>query len=1149
MKNLKTRLAVVLLSTFCLLTGVYAQLTPSADSYTNTADPATTYGSKPLLEVQSASQTTYIQFDLSSIPSGYTGANIAQATLKLYVNGVPTAGSFNVDYVSGSWSEGTITANNAPAPGSTIASSVSLTSAETNHYILIDITTALVAWLDGTQPNNGIALVGNSPINASFDSKENTGASHPPELDIVFAGGGGGGIVGVETPSGSGLIGGGNGGTLNLSLTNTCATNQGLLWNGAAWVCATVGQGTITGVIAGTDLTGGGSSGSVTLNLDGTKVPQLNAANTFTGNQTVNGNLSASGVVSGSSFQIGSNLFAFGSFKNANAFLGFAGNSAMTSCCNTATGFDALQSNTTGSGNTASGATALQDNTTGSNNTAGGVQALQENTTGSGNTASGGQALQANTTGGANTASGYAALQDNTTGGSNTASGYAALQDNTTGGSNTAGGYQALLSNTAGSSNSASGYQALFSNTTSGSNTASGYQSLFSNTTGGSNTASGYQSLFSNTTGSNNAALGYSAGQTADASKVTGNNNTAVGANAAFAAGTLTNAAAIGANAEVAQSNALVLGSISGVNNASASTNVGIGTTSPLYTLDVHGTGHFTGAVTFGAGQAFPNTVTSVGSGAGLTGGPITGTGTLSIAPGGVTNAMLANPSLTIAPGSGLTGGGLVTLGGTTTLSVDATKVPLLAAANTFTGNQTVNGNVTATGVVSGSSFQIGSNLFAFGSYANGNAFLGFAGNSTMTGCCNTASGFAAFQANTTGSSNTASGFAALQNNTTGGSNTASGTDALQANTTGSNNTGSGMQALQSNTTGKYNSALGSSAGQTSDASKVTGNNLTAVGAAAAFGTGTLTNATAIGSNAEVTTSDALVLGSIKGVNSGVANVNVGIGTTAPAYSLDVHGTGNFTGLVNFSPAQTFPGTGTITGVSGNNGITGGGTSGAVVLGLQSASCSSGLAMVGVGPVSCSPFATLGANAFTGNQTVNGNLTVTGSLSKGSGSFKIDHPLDPANKYLYHSFVESPDMMDVYNGDVVTNQRGIATVILPDYFEALNRDFRYQLTVIGQFAQAIVARKIGHNQFVIRTSKPNVEVSWQVTGIRHDAYADAHRIQVEEEKPPQDQGRYLHPELFGAPAEQAVGYNAPAVPTHAESVRVSSSTAPSAPLK
>ncbi len=158
---------------------------------------------------------------------------------------------------------------------------------------------------------------------------------------------------------------------------------------------------------------------------------------------------------------------------------------------------------------------------------------------------------------------------------------------------------------------------------------------------------------------------------------------------------------------------------------------------------------------------------------------------------------------------------------------------------------------------------------------------------------------------------------------------------------------------------------------------------------------------------------------------------------------------------------------------------------------------------------------------------IHGDLQVDGNVLKGGGSFQIDHPLDPANKYLYHSFVESPDMMNVYNGNVVTNNRGLATVVLPDYFEALNRDFRYQLTVIGQFAQAIVAKKIGHNRFVIRTSKPNVEVSWQVTGIRQDAYANAHRIQVEEEKPPREQGHYLHPELFGATEKEAIGATSP----------------------
>jgi hypothetical protein len=143
-----------------------------------------------------------------------------------------------------------------------------------------------------------------------------------------------------------------------------------------------------------------------------------------------------------------------------------------------------------------------------------------------------------------------------------------------------------------------------------------------------------------------------------------------------------------------------------------------------------------------------------------------------------------------------------------------------------------------------------------------------------------------------------------------------------------------------------------------------------------------------------------------------------------------------------------------------------------------------------------------------------GNVNITGSLTKGSGGFKIDHPLAPANKYLSHSFVESPDMMNVYNGNIMTNSNGDATVVLPAYFEALNRDFRYQLTIIGQFAQAIVASEVKNNCFSIKTDKPNVKVSWQVTGIRQDAYAKAYPIRVEEEKSGTAMGHYLHPELY-----------------------------------
>ena len=143
-----------------------------------------------------------------------------------------------------------------------------------------------------------------------------------------------------------------------------------------------------------------------------------------------------------------------------------------------------------------------------------------------------------------------------------------------------------------------------------------------------------------------------------------------------------------------------------------------------------------------------------------------------------------------------------------------------------------------------------------------------------------------------------------------------------------------------------------------------------------------------------------------------------------------------------------------------------------------------------------------------------------GAIIAGTKDFRIDHPLDPANKYLTHASVESSEMMNIYTGNVTTDGRGEATVALPDWFEVLNTDFRYQLTVIGQFAQAIIGQKIARHQFTIRTSVPNVEVSWQVTAVRHDAFAKANPLQVETEKEARLKGFFIHPELYGAPPER-----------------------------
>jgi trimeric autotransporter adhesin len=162
--------------------------------------------------------------------------------------------------------------------------------------------------------------------------------------------------------------------------------------------------------------------------------------------------------------------------------------------------------------------------------------------------------------------------------------------------------------------------------------------------------------------------------------------------------------------------------------------------------------------------------------------------------------------------------------------------------------------------------------------------------------------------------------------------------------------------------------------------------------------------------------------------------------------------------------------------------------------------------------------ASYGVYAYSKNSdalSVSGNAAVSGSLSKGGGSFKIDHPVEPEDKYLLHSFVESPDMMNVYNGNVVLDDNGKATVELPEWFEALNRDFRYQLTAIGAPTVVYISDEIVDGAFSIAGGNAHQKVSWQVTGIRQDAWANANRIPVEVDKKAEDRGRYLHPELFG----------------------------------
>ncbi len=356
---------------------------------------------------------------------------------------------------------------------------------------------------------------------------------------------------------------------------------------------------------------------------------------------------------------------------------------------------------------------------------------------------------------------------------SNTAFGNITLLSNATGTRNVAIGQGSLHYNTSGSFNVSVGSFSLWNNTTGMSNIAIGDNALNTNTSGLNNTAIGLNALVSNTTGMSNTIIGFNAGT----SNITGSSNIFLGDEANAASGDLYNASAIGHRAYVAANNSMVLGSISGVNNAGMNTNVGIGTTTPQARLDV-------------AADIRVNT-------------------------------------LTIGRGSGNI--------------VDNTAIGINALLLNTTGSR------------------------------------------------NVAMGLGSLESNTIGSFNVANGSFSLYNNTSGTYNIAIGDDAMNTNTTGGYNTGLGANALLYSSTGIENVALGFSSGSIN----VNGNRNTFLGTRANPTSGNLENASAIGNRAAVGASNAMVLGSILGVNGANASTNVGIGTTTPTARLDVAGTFN----------------------------------------------------------------------------------------------------------------------------------------------------------------------------------------------------------------------------------------------------------------
>jgi len=447
---------------------------------------------------------------------------------------------------------------------------------------------------------------------------------------------------------------------------------------------------------------------------------------------------------------------------------------------------------------------------------------------------------------------------------------------------------------------------------------------------------------------------------------------------------------------------------------------------------------------------------------------------------------------------------------------------------------------------------------------SNTTQIVGVTQTGTGTGLSATATTHAAVAGTITGASNTA--VYGLASNTSPGSSAAGVTGAaktqfgpgVQGVTTSSS--GFGVQGVVNSTSGGTavqglnNAISGVSQGVSGQTSSVTANSSGVNGYEGAatgqvYGVNGSTNSTtnyAAGVSGYEGAATGAVFG-VKGGTNSTTNFAAGVsgyeGATGGGTVFGVTGSTNSatsgsSGLNGYEGAKTG---GPVYGVSGYAESTGGigvfgsaqATSGFTV-GVEGATSSpggtagqfvnlsgSGLVLVGQ---SGSKFNTVFSLDASGKGSFAGNLNVTGKLTKGSGSFKIDDPLDPAHKYLSHSFVESPDMMDVYNGVIVLDVHGSAWVTLPDYFEALNRDFRYQLTAIGTPGPNLyIAKKVSGNRFKIAGGRPRGEVSWQVTGIRHDAYADAYRIPVEEEKPQEEQGHYLHPELFGASKRKAIG--------------------------
>ncbi|NOR44419.1 MAG: hypothetical protein GQ534_02445 [Candidatus Delongbacteria bacterium] len=365
------------------------------------------------------------------------------------------------------------------------------------------------------------------------------------------------------------------------------------------------------------------------------------------------------------------------------------------------------------------------------------------------------------------------------------------------------------------------------------------------------------------------------------------------------------------------------------------------------------------------------------------------------------------------------------------------------------------------------------------------NTFSGYmTGFSNLGGNNNTFIGYNAGTANTSGSSNVFVGFNAGTENTNAVSNTYIGNAAGKL-ATGIKNTFVGYASGIANVSGGYNSFFGDNSGGSN-----TGSYNVFLGYQAGRVSGSVSHRLYI-DNSE--TSTPLIYGEFDN-NRLIFNGDVGIGKS-PGFAL--HIIDDYVGT--YTEASTSSGDNTY----GVYAIAGGGSG----------------ANYGVYGGTTGTTGTRWAGYFAGD------INVLGTVVKSVDEIKIDHPLDPENKFLSHSNITSNERMNVYNGNIILGSDGTAVVTMPDWFESINTEYRYQLTAIGAPGPNLyISKKVNGNTFEISGGKDNMEVSWMITGIRNDNYAKENPIEVEKTKDPIEKGYYLHPEAYGLPTEKSIEY-------------------------